>query len=275
MKRITFTAALCVLCLATLRADLTLTQTITIEGQMAAMLGGAQMPQLTMRIKGTKARSDVEAMGQTVTAITDLAQNQVIVLDHRTKTAKMMSSTDTGSVSPRIDVSFKPTGKKQTIDGAPCDEHTFLMAISMAEFTGVPMPPDAAKSQTDPQSAAAVLKDVRMVLNGTIWIAKTAPGAEEYTAFTRAALKSGLFSAASGMKAGQSGGFDKLLAAQASAPGLPYLSEIALTFEGTGPVVDVMKQMGPTKIIQKTASVSTAAIADDMFAIPAGYTVAK
>jgi len=65
------------------------------------------------------------------------------------------------------------------------------------------------------------------------------------------------------------------MAAASSAPGLPYLTEITMTMEGTGPMVDAMKQMGPMKMIQKLSSVSTDAIADDLFKIPEGYTIQK
>lgn len=43
----------------------------------------------------------------------------------------------------------------------------------------------------------------------------------------------------------------------------------------TGPVVDVMNQMGPMKMVQKIASVSTDAVPDDVFTVPAGCTPQK
>ncbi len=67
------------------------------------------------------------------------------------------------------------------------------------------------------------------------------------------------------MQAGQAGGMDKMMAAVGSAPGVPYLTEITMTFEGSGPMAEAMGKMGPMKMIQKASSVSTAAIADDMF----------
>jgi hypothetical protein len=78
-----------------------------------------------------------------------------------------------------------------------------------------------------------------------------------------------------GMKAGQSGGMDKLMAAAASAPGLPYLTEITMTMEGSGPMVEAMKNMGPMKMVQKVTSVSTDTLSDDLFKVPDGYTVEK
>jgi hypothetical protein len=65
------------------------------------------------------------------------------------------------------------------------------------------------------------------------------------------------------------------MSAAASAPGLPYLTEIAMSFEGTGPMVEAMKQMGPMKMVQRISSVSTDPIADDVFRVPEGYTTQK
>jgi hypothetical protein len=126
-----------------------------------------------------------------------------------------------------------------------------------------------------PPEAAAAMKDVVMIMNGSMWVAKSAPGAAEVAAFNKAAVSSNLLSAISGMQPGQTGGMDKMMAAVASAPGVPYLTEITMTVEGSGPMVEAMSKMGPIKMVQKTSSVSTAAIADDLFRIPEGYTIEK
>ena len=126
-----------------------------------------------------------------------------------------------------------------------------------------------------PPEAAEMMKGVTMVMNGSVWTAKDALGVAEYAAYMKSVMKSGLFSAISGMKPGQSGGMDKLMAAASAAPGLPYLTEVTMTMEGTGPMVDAMKQMGPMKMIQKLSSVSMDAISDDLFKVPEGYTIEK
>ena len=48
-----------------------------------------------------------------------------------------------------------------------------------------------------------------------------------------------------------------------------------MRFEGSGPMVDAMKQMGDMKMIQKLSSVSTDTIAEDLFKVPEGYTIEK
>lgn len=271
MRKAFIACAFVAVCLAPLRADITMVQVMTMEGAAAAMMQPGQLPKITQRIKGMKARTDIEAMGQTTTAITDLAQKQVIILQPGTKVAQVFTPASVAAGGkalpmPNMDISFKSTGKTQTIEGLQCDEHTFAMRLPMAEMAaGAQMPPEAA----------AAMKDVVMVMNGSMWVAKSAPGAAELMAFNKAAMSSNLLGAISGMQPGQAGGMDKMLAAVASAPGVPYLTEITMTVEGTGPMAQAMSQMGTMKMIQKTSSVSTAAIADDLFRVPEGYTVDK
>ena len=266
MRKAITTAAIVAMSLVGLRADVTLVQTMTMEGAAAAAMGGA-LPRITMRIKGQKSRADVEMNGQTISSISDVATKQVVLLNSATKTATVMSPASPGTLQmPKIDVTFKPTGKSQTIEGQQCDEHSVAMTLNMTDV----MP----QGQMPPE-AAAMMADVKMVMNGSIWIAKGAPGASEYAAFNKAALESKLFAALTGMPAGRGGPMEKLLEAAAAAPGLPYLTEMTIAFEGAGPMVDAMKQMGPMKMIQKISSVSTASVADEMFTIPADYTVEK
>ena len=256
------------LCVAPLGADVTVTQTMTMEGAAAAMMPPGQMPKMVMRIKGMKSRADIDAGGQVVSAITDLAARQVIMLMPGTKVAQVITPETVAAggaplAMPAVDVTLTPTGKSQTIDGLACDEHAFSLAVDMAAMGGGEMPPEAR----------AAMKDVTMKMDGSIWIAKAAPGTAEWVAFYKAAADSKLLTAISGMKPGQPGGLDKLFAATAAAPGIPYLTEMTMRFEGTGPMVEAMNKMGVMKIVQRVTSVSTEPIADTLFAVPEGYTV--
>ncbi len=269
MRKALLACAIVTLALAPLRADVTMVQTTTIEGKAAAMLQPGQMPTITQRVKGIKARADVEAMGQTITSVTDLAAGQVIVLEPGSKVAHVFTPASVAAggkplTMPDIDLSLVPTGKFQTIDGQRCDEHAFKMRLSMAAMTaGSQLPPEAAET----------MKGVNMAMTGSMWIAKDAPGVKELLAFNKAALSSNLLGAIGGIQAGTANGIDKVLAAAASAPGVPYLTEITVTFEGEGPMVQMMSQMGPMKIVQRLKSISTAAIADGVFDLPQGYTL--
>lgn len=270
MRKAFIACAFVAVCLTPLGADITVVQVMTMEGAAAGMMQPGQLPKITQRVKGMKARTEIEAMGQTTIAITDLTQKQVIILQPGTKVAQVFTPASVAAGGkplpmPNVDVSFKATGKSQTIEGLQCDEHTFAMKISMAEMAGAKMPPEAA----------AAMQDVFMMMNGSMWVARSAPGAAELMAFNKAAAASSLLGAVSGLQPGQTGSMDKMLTAIASAPGVPYLTEITMTVEGSGQMAQAMSQMGPMKMIQKVSSVSTAAIADDLFRVPEGYTIEK
>lgn len=270
MRKWLVTAVALAISFVSIRADVTLTQTMTMEGAAAAAMGGAQLPRITMRIKGQKSRADIEMNGQTVTSITDLAARQVITLNAATKTATITTPESVAAggdplVVPNLSMTFKATGQTRAIEGQQCEEHQFTMKMSMAEMMGGQLPPEAA----------TMMQDVTMMMEGSMWVAPAAPGAAEFTAFKKAAVESKLLSAITGMPAGKSGGLDKVMEAAAKLPGVPYLTDISMSFEGTGPVVEVMKQMGAVKMIQKMSNVSTDAIPDEMFRVPEGYTVEK
>ena len=272
MKRCLLTVAVVALCLAPLHADLTLVQTMTIEGGFAAMMGGMQ-PTMTMRIKGNKARADIDIMDQKVTTITDITTKQVTILNSATKTATVMNAGEMppmpgGAPMPKIDYTFKATGQKRTLEGVSCDDHAFTMTLSMSEMAG-------GGGQMPPEAAAA-LKDVRILMNGVSCVANDGPGAAEYATFQKAASAQALdWVLKGGAPGAQPQGMDKVLAAAGSAPGIPYLTEITMSFEGSGPMVDMMKQMGAMKMTQKTTKVSTDLLTDDIFTVPADYKIEK
>lgn len=271
MTRLVALFTIGLLCAAPATADVTLTQTMTMEGKMAAAMGGAT-PRMVTRIKGMMSRTDIEVMGQSMASITDLTVPQFVLLNAATRTAQIFGP---GSQSlpgapvalPKMDVSFKPTGRTQVIEGAKCEEHAFTMNVNMAEM-GAPgqMPPDAA----------AAMKDVRMAMSGSVWVATSGPGVADYVRFQKAAGDSKMIAALTGIAPGQQGGgLDRLMAAAAAAPGLPYLTEITMSFDGTGKAVEMMKQMGPIMMTHRTTSVSTEPIPAEMFKVPEGYTVEK
>jgi hypothetical protein len=268
MKRILVTLVVFVLCLVPLRADLTFTQTMTMEGPMAAATAGKPMVVVT-RIKGKKARTDMDVMDTKMSTLTDLATKEILLINHKERTVQALNPTTPAAADmPKMDIAitFKATGQSKPIDGVACDEHAFKMSFGFAEMSGKQMPPEAAE----------MMKDVRMLMDGSIWIAKGGPGAAEYVAFQKAAVDANLASALAGLLGGGQqarGGMDKLMAAVSEAPGLPYLTEISMSVEGTGPMVEMMKtQMTGMRLIQKTTAVTTDAVSDDLFNVPADYT---
>lgn len=268
MKRWVATCAAVMLVSAVLHADLTVTQTMTIEGAAAAMIGGNAAPRIVIRIKGTRTRSETEAMGQSTVMLSDLATKQMVMLNAAARTARIIDATSpaipAGTPVPDVEMSFKPTGQKRTIDNLVCDEYAIAMTMSMAR-PGTQVPPEAAE----------MLKDLKMVLTGSTWLAKSGPGVAEFTAYQKAAADANMAAAVSAAMGSSSNGFDKILAASASAQGLPYLTEMTMSVEGTGPMVEMMKQMGSMKITNKVTAISTEALSDDLFKVPADYTLVK
>ena len=99
MKRWLTTLAMFVACSAALRADVTIVQTTTIEGGMAAMTGQTISPTTTTRIKGLKSRSDVDSEMAQMSVIADLDAKQVIALDPAQKTARILQPPSAGAAA--------------------------------------------------------------------------------------------------------------------------------------------------------------------------------
>jgi hypothetical protein len=274
MRRSLVALVTLVSCSTVLSADVTVTSTTTVQGPMQAMMGGIT-PRMVMRIKGSKTRMDIDAGGQAMATIIDLAAKQVVLLRTDQKTATILTP---GAMSPlagqaplampKMEVSVKPTGQSRPIAGVPCDEFTVSMTMSMA-----PKGPEAGRGSAE---AAAMFKDVRMLMKGSMWVAKSGPGVDDYVAFQKAAAKSELAEMLAGAIPGVgSGGLNRMLTGVQDAPGLPYLTELNVSIEGTGPMVEAMKQQGTMKVTSRVTDVSTEAIADDTFSVPADYKVVK
>jgi hypothetical protein len=205
-----------------------------------------------------------------VSTLVDLAGRQVVVLRPEQKTATVVAVLSGQDVTraaavPKLDATFTPTGRKQTIGGVSCDEYALTMQIAMNQMSAGQMSPQAAE----------MLQDARMLMNGSVWTAKTAPGASEYLDFQKAALQAQFGSFLAGTAGTAPGGVDAVMRALSGAEGMPYLTEVTMTFEGAGPAVEMMKQMGGMKVTSKITDVSTDSIPDAMFTIPADYQIVK
>lgn len=274
MKRWLTTIAAVALCSAVLRADVTVVQTTSVEGGMAAMAPSANTSsKTTVFVKGMKSRSEISGGPISLITIIDATTGQITVLRPDQKTATIVSPKPpaTGTASSTtlpagsVDASMKATGKSQVIDGVKCDEYVFTTAMDLSSFAGGQAPPEAA----------AMLQGLKMNVAGSLWVSKEVPGAAEYVAFQKAAAASDLSAAAMGAAGISMPGMDKMLKAMGSINGLAYMSEMTMSVEGTGQVADMMKQMGAMKIITKTSSISADPISDDLFKVPDGYTVVK
>lgn len=276
MKRSLSTLVVFAMCSAVVRADVTIVQTMTVEGGPAAMAGQSISPKTTTRIKGLKSRTDIEMPSGGMSTIADLVAKQITILQHDKKTAQVVvaapgaGTTSTTTTAPvtatvKMDASVAPTGKSQVLDGYKCDEFTFTTTLSMAEIAGANVPPEVA----------AMMRDMSMVMKGSMWVTKDAPGSAEYLAYQKALASSDLAAAAAGVSGVSMPGMDKMMKAMASVNGLAYLTEMTMTITGTGQMADMMRQMGAMKMTSKTNSISATPISDDLLKVPEGYTIVK
>ena len=277
MKRWLSTLAVFAVCTAVVRADVTIVQTMTMEGGPAAMAGQTIAPKTTTRIKGLKSRTDIEAGVGNMSTIADLMAKQIIILRHDQKTAQVIGAPAAGTTSTttttapavsgtmKMDATVTPTGKSQVIDGFKCDEFAFTTTMNMSEMGGPGVPPEAA----------AMMKDLLLVMKGSMWVTKDAPGGAEYLAYQKALSSADLAAAAAGVSGINMPGMDKMMKAMSSVNGLAYLTEMTMNIEGSGPMADMMRQMGAMKMITKTNSISATPISDDLLKVPDGYAIVK
>jgi hypothetical protein len=266
MKRWVATITIAALCGTSLLADVTITSTTSMEGGTAAMMGG-MTPKSVTRIKGNKARTDIDVSGQMVATLMDLQKKEIYMLRPDQKTAQLLNPTTLDVAMPKVEASYKPTGQKKTIEGAECDEYTFTVSMDMSQMgPGGKVAPEAAE----------MMKGLKMVISGSTWIAKSGPGVSEYVAFQKAAAAANLGAFASGGVPGmQTGGLEQVMKAMADAPGVPYLTEATMSMTGSGPIVEMMKQLGAMKITNRVNSITADPIPDDMLIVPADYKVIK
>lgn len=271
MRRWLAAVTIATLFTAPLGADVAITTTTTIEGGMAAMAGGLN-PKVITRIKGTRSRTEVEMGAQTFATLLDVASGQAFLLRPDQKTAQpidpkaMMPAGAPPMPMPRLETSVKPTGQTRQIDGAQCEEYVITVKMDMS--------PMAAGRGDGP--GAAMLKDLRMSMTGSAWVAAAAPGAVEYQAFQKSATKvaAAAFAGANG-NSGLPAGLDRLLSGFSEAPGIPYLTEMVLAFEGNAQMAEAMRKMGQMKITSRVTGVSVDPLPDALFTVPPDYTIVK
>lgn len=270
MKRWVTVALLLAICSSPLVADLKVTSTTTLEGPMAAMMGGVT-PTMVTHIKGYKSRTDLQVGEQQFSTIIDAQTSQIIMLNPAEKTARILTpdSLPAGKPGetmpmPKVDASVKPTGQSKVIEGAKCDEQAISLTISMAEM--------AAGSQMPPQ-AAEMMKDVKVRMDGSAWVAKSGPGVAEYIAFQSASAKQSLSTLTRAMPGVGSMGLDRLIESFAGASGLAYLTELKMEIEGGGEMAGLLKQFGDMKFTNRVTDVSTATLPADLFTVPADYKI--
>ena len=228
-------------------ADLGMTMTMTMNAG-----GMAVNSEMQTRIKASKMRADVKMMQQDMTILFDSGAKQLLMINHATKE---ISSPDPGAIAGNLPVAFgdaaasmKPTGETKELLGRACLGYAIEMTVPMT-----------VNADT-----------ITMRMSGTIWIADKGPGVEEYKALSRAAAESG-FSTSFMAQGPTMKGMVEMQKMMAEA-GIPMSQEFRMSLEGTGQAAAMLSQMGNMVMTMTVTSLSTDAIADEVFAEPAGYT---
>jgi len=238
-------------------ADVTLKQTTTGKG-----LGLSGTTPAVTYIKGNKMRTDSVVGNRTQSMIFDLDGQKLYMFDSRKKEAdvydmaafakEISSSVDTENMK----VSMKPNGQTKEIAGKTATGYDLEISVPAAM--------GGNKEMT-----------MVMTLSGPTWIVKGAPGTQDYMNFYKAAVDKGwIFSdprAAKGQP-GQAKAMAEMYKQLAEAGGIAYETDMQMKMGGgSGPMAGIFARMGNISFSTKVDGVETDALADDLFAPPAGY----
>jgi hypothetical protein len=254
MKRILTATAVMALLAGPAFADLTITSNNTGKGLAAKAANG----QSITYIKGSKMRTDQTIGGEMNTVILDAQTQQMISFTSKKKEAEVIDmSKMTAEITKNIategmTVKLTPNGQSKELLGRSTSGYDLAVSIpvKMGEMT------------------------MNMMMGGPVWIAKGAPGAEDYAGFYKMAAEKGLFFGnpdAAKAQPAQAKGMAEMYRAMAESGGMPYQTEIEIKFAGEGMMAAMMNKMGGFGITTVVTAVSTDAIPDSMFAVPAGY----
>jgi hypothetical protein len=247
MKRSLFVLAALVLSAAAASADVTVTMFISGSAAQVSISGTA-----TSSAKGTKFRVDTEMSGQSLTILSDSATRQQWKIDHGTK---QIEPFDAQKATANLPISFgeakavmTPNGQTKEILGRQCQGYTVEVTVPMTVA-------DEA---------------ITMRMSGPAWITKVGAGVAEFGAAQKAFSDIGM-STSTLAQGPQAKGMAELTKALGAA-GVVMEQENRMTIEGTGPMAQMMGQMGGMTMTTKVTAITTDPIPDSTFALPEGYT---
>jgi hypothetical protein len=241
-------------------ADLTLKQTVSGKG-----MGINGQTTSTTFIKGNRMRSETVVGDKTQIIVFDLDGQKMYIFDSKKKEADVWDMAAFATeLSKNVDTSamktsLKPNGQTKQIAGQTATG--FDLDISMP-------------------ATMAGSKDLSMLvtMTGPTWIVKNAPGTADYLRFYKTAAEKGWVlsdpRAAKGSP-GQARAMTEMYKQLAEAGGVPYETDIQIKMNansGAGnPLGGILARMGNMSTASTVQSVETSALADDLFAPPAGY----
>ena len=236
-------------------ADVTIRQKTSGKSPVGGMSG-----ETVQYLKGTRMRTDQTVGGAATSVIVDAAAQRMISLDHKRRQAEVhdmraIAGEIAKVASEGLEARVTPTAKAREIAGHACTVHDMSVRVPM-------------------QMGGDTLM---VVMSGPVCLAKGVPGEADYAAFYRAAAEKGLFFGdprTAKAQPGQARGMSELYREMASR-GVPLSLEMQIGFEGSGPMAAMMSKMSGSTIVTEVTSIEAGALADSLFEVPEGYTVAK
>jgi hypothetical protein len=237
-------------------ADVTIKQTMTGKGM--GML--STVPTLSY-IKGNRMRTDATIGDRTQSTIVDLDTQTLYILDSSKKEADVFDiaafsqEVGAGVDLARMKVAFKPNGKTKEILGTAATGFDLEVTVPAAIGAG-------------PETSMV------MTLAGLAWMVKDVPGAAEIVRFQKVAAEKGwLFSnpIAAGGQAGPGKAIVEIFKQFGEAGGVAYEMDMQIKVDASAPMADILAKMGPMSFSTKVDSIDISPLADDLFAVPAGY----
>jgi hypothetical protein len=257
MHRRMLPAVLVLVILAPARADVTIKATATGKG-----LGMSGDTSNVTYIKGLKMRSEATSGKASNVTIFDVDAQKMYILNDK---KKEVDAWDMGAFTQEMSqtipadgvrASMTPNGQSKTILGQTAEGYNVEIVVpaTIGGPGGMPM---------------------TMLLGGVSWIAKGAPGAEDYAAFYRGAAEKGwIFTDPRSAKGapGQAKAMAQMYAEFSKIGGMPLESQLDIKAEGDGPVAAMMARMGGISTTTTIDSVDTAPLDDALFQVPTDYT---
>jgi hypothetical protein len=256
MSRAMLSTVLVVSLVSSVHADATLKQ--TVDGKGAGMSGSS--PVATF-IKGNRMRSDTLMGDKTQTMIFDVDAQKLYTFDSKKKEADVWDMAAFGqqigkSVDPAAaKTSFKANGQTKTVGGHSAAGYDLDTTMPTSMGGGDDM-------------------SMTVTLHATLWIVKGVPGSADYSRFYKAAADKGfVFTNPQAAKAqpGQAKAMAEMYRQVADLGGLPYETDMDIKMGGSGPMAGLLGRMGNLTMTTVINTVETGALADDLFAPPAGY----
>lgn len=258
-RRLTLIAALLIAlgagCVSLARADLTL------KGRSGLVaLNMPNLGQETLYLKKDRLRRDLTDRGRSYSYLYDLKRRELTHLDHAqrqatTRTLAAVAKGKEGAAARNLKLKLTPTGRKQALGHWNCVEHDIDASL----------PAEMANKE-----------QVTLLLTGRLWIAPKTKEQRDLDPFVKSVQAEDFFIGASAqgqVDTVQTQGVKEVLR-RVLPRGMLCGADFQLGYQGDGPMANLGRRMA-TRMSIVYDTLSTDAIADSLFEIPADYRVTR